>query len=100
MSSRATESFPAKLVSSGSVTSVYWCTGLLLPLQRQDLAFIFAELDETPVGPFLQNVKVSLKANTTLWSISHRSQFHVLPKLAKSVSLLQASKEFVNMYRM
>lgn len=63
---------------------------------QQDLAFLFAELDEIPVGQFLQKVKASLKASTTLWCISHCSQFCILPKLTKSVPLFQA-KEFVKM---
>lgn len=59
------------------------------------LDLFFPELDEIPVGLFLQNIKVSLKASTSFWCISHCSQFSILPKLPKSVPLFQV-KEFVN----
>ena len=49
-----------------------------------ELALPFAELSKVPACPFLQPVEVPLDGSTTLWCISHSSQFYVLSNLAES----------------
>jgi len=54
----------------------------IVPPQVQGLALL-VELREVPVSPFLQPMKVPLNSNTTLWLISHSSQFCVINELAE-----------------
>ena len=59
-----------------------WVPGVIPP-QVQDLVLLLAELHEVPGSPFLQLAEVPLVGSTTLWHISHSSQFCVLSKLAQ-----------------
>lgn len=60
--------------------------------QQQDLAMSTAELDEAHVGLFLQ----PLDGSTTLWFISHSSQFYVICYLLREHSVIQIISENVN----
>ena len=51
--------------------------------QMQDIALAFVELQEIPVGPSLQPVKVPLNGSTPIWCIDHSSQFCITCKLAE-----------------
>ena len=54
----------------------------LVPPQVQDSVILLVDLHEVPVSPFLQRDKVPLDGSTTLWRVSHFSQFGVINKLA------------------
>ncbi|KAF1440525.1 Zinc finger RNA-binding protein, partial [Pygoscelis papua] len=47
----------------------------VVPRWLQNFALPLVELHEIPIGPFLQPVEVPLDGSTTLWHISHSSQF-------------------------
>jgi len=51
--------------------------GVIL-FQIWDSAFPFVEHDEVPVSPFLQLVEAFLNGSTTIWCVSHSSQFFEL----------------------
>jgi len=53
------------------------------PPQVQDFALPLAELHEVPVSSFLQTAEVPLDGSTTLWSVSHFSQFCNISKIAE-----------------
>lgn len=55
-----------------------------IPSQMQEFIFPSVELHEIHVSPFIQPVKVPLKGSTTLWCVSHSSQFHIIYELAVS----------------
>ncbi|KAK4809169.1 hypothetical protein QYF61_006427 [Mycteria americana] len=69
---RILRSFFARLLSSWVAPSIYW--GGILP-QVQVFALLLVELHEVPLSLFLQPVEVPLDGSTTLWCISHPSQF-------------------------
>lgn len=53
--------------------------------QVQDFVLLHAELHEAPVSPLFQPIKDPLDGSTTLWCISHSSQFRTISKLADSI---------------
>ncbi|KAK4831590.1 hypothetical protein QYF61_018350 [Mycteria americana] len=68
----------------------------VIPSQVSDLALLLIELHEVLASPFLQPVKVPLDASTTLWCISHSSQFCVISKLAEG-TLCPSSRSLMKM---
>lgn len=76
---------PQHIVVSGAV-----------PPQVQDFALPLAQLHEVQVSPFLQ----PLDGSTTLWWISHSSQFYVICKLAGGTlcPIIQIVNEDVKQY--
>jgi len=59
VSTRTPRSFSAKLLSSQSAHSMYWCLGLFLPTCKA-LHVTFVQPHEVPVDPFLQPGEVPL----------------------------------------
>jgi len=57
----------------------------IIPPQVQDFAFPLAELHEISLDPVLQLVKVPLNGGTTIWYISHSSQFCIICEHAHDV---------------
>lgn len=55
-----------------------------IPSQMQEFIFPSVELRKIRLSPFIQPVKVPLKGSTTLWCVSHSSQFHIIYELAES----------------
>lgn len=53
------------------------------PLKIRGFGFFLLEHCVVPVSLFLQPVKVPLDGTTTLWDVSHSSQFDVTCKLPK-----------------
>ena len=51
----------------------------VIPPQMQN----FVELREVPLSPILQPVEVPLNGSTTIWCISHPSQFCIICELAE-----------------
>ena len=65
VSTRTLRSFSEELFSGLSGLSVYWWRGFI-PLQMQDFAFAFVELDMVLSNPLLQLISVILNGNPAL----------------------------------
>lgn len=57
-------------------------SGWIWAAKTETFAFPFVEIHEIPIDPFLQAVKVPLNSGTTIWCISHSSQFCLICDLA------------------
>ena len=84
-------SFPTKLLAS------------LLPLacpHAWDLVFLFVELYEALVSPFLQPLEIPLIVIMPTWCISHSSQFSIICKLAEGAlcPIIQITDKDVKTY--
>ena len=89
----------AKVLSSHSAPSPYWCKELFLPKGRT-WEFPFAELHENPVRPFLQLVELPPNGSTTLCCSSQSSHFCIICKLLESAlcPIVQVINEDVNQH--
>ena len=62
------------------------CIGAgIIPPLIQEFTFHLVELLEVPVNPFVQPAEVPLDGSTTLWCISHFSQFCIISELAEGM---------------
>lgn len=59
----------------------------IIPSQVQNLALLVVELREVPLSQLLQPVQVPLDGSTSIWCMSHSSQFCVAFKTAGGYAL-------------
>jgi len=71
----------------------------VIPPQVQGLAFPFADLQRTPVHPFLQPVWVPLNGSTTSWCVNHSSQFCIILNLLSVCSATLARSQMKRLNR-
>lgn len=57
LSTRISRSFSAKLLSNPLVPQTHY-----MPSERWDIAFVFIQLHDVPINPFLQPIKMSLNS--------------------------------------
>ena len=77
LSSSTPRSLSAKLLSFWLAPSMYWCMGLFLP-RSMTLHFPLLNFMRFLFSPFLQPVEVPVDARTSIWCISHSSQFCII----------------------